>query len=120
MNPILKAYERDMSTAPNWTPSPDVRERLMLRRVAEELRQKVTFSEPPDRVLWDRLFISEDRMTVGVRTDFGGNPAGVFFRFNERAEPVSVRGRGVNEIRFIHDLPVEGPDDKRLSASPAP
>lgn len=118
MNPILKAYERDMSTDPDWTPSPDVRQRLMLKRVAEELRQKVVFSETPDQVLWGRLFISEDRMTVGVRTEFGGEPAGVFFRFNERAEPVSVSGRGVEELRFVHDLPVEEPEeeDARLSA----
>lgn len=118
MNPILKAYERDMSTDPDWTPSPEVRQKLMLKRVAEELRQKVVFSETPDRVLWERLFLSEDGLTVGVRTEFSGEPAGLFFRFNERAQPVSVSGRGVEELRFVHDLPVEEPEqeDARLSA----
>lgn len=117
MNPILKAYEREMSTDPDWTPSPEVRQKIMLRRVAEELREKVSFSENPDRVLWDRLFISPDGRSVGVRTEFSGESAGVVFRFNERAEPVSISGRGVHELRFTHKLPIEDPEeDARLTA----
>lgn len=103
MNPVLRAFEQDMSTDPEWIPTPELRRKLMLSKVAEELRKKVSFIDTPEKVTWDKLFISDDETTVGVRAEFGGKPSAILFKFNERAEPISITGRGVETIDFDED-----------------
>lgn len=114
--PLDALYDKRLD--PAWIPNPKERHQLMQEHLRAEIRKYVRFDEVPENVFWDRFFIDEETNTVAIRTEFRDGPGAVEFKFNDRAELISVSGRGVKELHFVKDLEVDPSFDPFAPPSP--